>query len=152
MAAIQPRINKAIIELLSGDDTLKEALINAGALVTPADGVPLFWFRAPSEQVPPYLVFGPQDAQSTVERTLCGAPEAGVVVYMIDFVTKGINPEDGLEVADRLTTLLDRYSATVDDLAVSFLYDGDHWYPDFAVSEHGETHSLSFYRCRVAAI
>lgn len=150
--AIQPRINKAILSLLGADATLKGLLADLGALVTPADGAPLFWFRAPASVEPPYIVFGPQDTRSTVTRTLCGDAEAGIIVYVVNLITDGITPEDGIAVIDRVNTLLSSYEATVDGLDVSFLQDGDHCEPDFTAGEKGVTHTLAFYRCRVGAI
>lgn len=149
MGAIQPRINKAIIALLGSDDTLAGLLAGIGGLVTPADGVPLFWFRAPANQEPPYLVFGPQDAQSVIDPLRCGEQGSGEVAYVVELITTGITPEDGLATMDRVGTLLDGYSVVVDSMTVDFIAMGDMCYPDFAVSEHGETHSGLIYRVLV---
>jgi hypothetical protein len=147
--AVQPRINKAILSLLGEDDTLAAALVEIGALVTPADGIPIFWFRAPAAQPTPYIVFGPQDAQSVIEPLRCGEAGQGQVDYIVELITEGITPEDGLETMDRVGALLDGYSAVVDEVTVDFQAIGDVCYPDFAVSEMGETHTGLVYRVLV---
>lgn len=144
--AIQPRINKAILSRLGTDTALTEALADIGALVTPSEGIPLFWFRAPAGIEPPYLVFGPQDTQSTVEPTRCGETGQGQINYIVELITEGINPEDGLAVMDRVGTLLDGYDVVVDGYTVNFQAIGDMCYPEFTASEHGETHTGSVYR------
>jgi hypothetical protein len=144
--AIQPRINKAILSLLGADATLKGLLADLGALVTPADGAPLFWFRAPASVEPPYIVFGPQDTQSTIEPTRCGEFGQGQINYIVELITEGISPEDGLAAMDRVGVLLDGYDASVDNQVINFQAIGDMCYPDFEASEFGVTHTASVYR------
>lgn len=145
--AIQARINKAIEDRLRSDTDLIELMRLAGAIVTPH--LPLYWWMAPAAAERPYLVYGPQERESQVEPTRCGGAGAGAINYEIRCITEGIDPSGALDILDRLATLLDGYSATIESVAVDFQRVGDVCYPDFAAMENGVTHTGLIYQVLV---
>jgi hypothetical protein len=148
--AIQPRINKAIINALTADETLLD-LVRAlpGAV---ADSLPLYWFRAPASAPRPYLVFGSQTRESEVTRTLCGSVESLYLRYEVALIVEGIVPGAGLAVVDRLYTLLSGLVATVDTVAVSLWPTGDFCEPDYSTLEVGVTHTGLIFQCRAGNV
>lgn len=147
--AIQPRVNKAIQDRLRANAALLELLQEAGAKVTPSEGLPLWWWLAPPSAEPPYIVFGGRDQQSTVTPNRCGEAGDGSIDYVIELITEGLSPAGGLDIIDAVADLLDGYNVAVEGVQVDFLRIGDVCYPDYAISETGRTHTGLIYRVLV---
>lgn len=158
VGAIQPRINKAIEDRLRADTvanpqasgtSLQALLQSAGALLGVGLVMPIFWERSPAPAIRPYIVYGPQDPQTTLSAPICGIPYQGEVSYQIRYVLDGIDPAGGIDVIDRIATLLEVYAVSVSGGSIIFFRTGEFSFPDFGAQERGVTVSGIVYRCHV---
>lgn len=157
-AAIQPRINKAISDRLRADtvaspvttgDSLQGLLQDAGAVLGGDGSIPLWWEFTPTPEVRPYLVFRAQERQTEIEPLRSGEAGYGGVPYEVELVLDGIAPGSGLDILDRVGTLLDAYQATVNSVRIEFLRVGEFCYPDYTASEKATTRMGLVWRVQV---
>ena len=153
--ALQPRINKAIEDRLRADtiasptlagDSLQKTMRDIG-VPTDAPRLPLYWWMAPANAPAPYLIYGPQERESTLTTPGCGTADGGEAIYEVRLVSAGIEVASDLPVVDRLAALLDNFTVTIAGVDLQFFAVADVCYPEFVTLEKGVTHTGRVYRC-----
>lgn len=146
--AIQPRINKAIIDTLTADESLLDlvrSLPGSAAL----EALPLYWYRAPASAPRPYVMYGPTVQDTDTEPLRCGDAGLSEDIYEVLLITDGVSPGGGIAIVDRIADLLDGLTTTVEGVKVSFLRVGGRCIPDYTTLETAVTHNGLKYRAQV---